>query len=304
MKSKFGKMVPVLALALVGTAALSLAACSGSKYTVTWEVNGQTVTEEYREGEMPYYKGETAKDGSGSVTYTFSGWNAELSAVKEDVTYVAKYSETEQAVDKTIAIGTYTGTLVDGKPSGTGKLVTDDWTYEGTFEDGLRLTGTGVKSYNNGETSKGNFVNGNLNGWGMHDFNNGCIGMGEWSNGQMNGTMWFTWTHAGGGYEVYIGDWVNGSRNDDSAFYTFNNGCWYIGEFDDWINGKGEFHWTNGNYFEGNFAGGSPVKGSYGYGQMDGVKGYIKVDETTGAWSWYNGTTEDGKTVVNGQVVE
>ena len=210
----------------------------------------------------------------------------------------------EQVTDKVFeGWGTFTGTLVDGKPSGEGTLVAEDFTYVGTFEAGFQITGSGTKTYTNGQVSKGQFVNGALHGWGTHDYNNGCIGMGQWVNGGMNGTMWFTWGQVGGPYEVYIGEWKDGKRFDDDAFYTFNNGCWYRGEFDDWINGEGEFHWTNGNYFKGTFAGGNPVKGKVGYGQMDGVQGYILPDAETGAWGWFTGTLEDGTEVVDGQPV-
>ena len=49
----------------------------------------------------------------------------------------------ETVTDKVYdGFGTFTGTTVDGKPT-EGKLVTDEYTYEGTFEDGFKLTGTG-----------------------------------------------------------------------------------------------------------------------------------------------------------------
>lgn len=221
----------------------------------------------------------------------------------EPVSSVDPEPTVETVTDYVIdSFGTYTGTLVDGKPSGEGKLVTDSYTYEGTFEDGFRLTGEGTKTYTSGEVSEGTFVNGALNGYGKHDYNNGCIGVGYWKDGKLNGFAMFTWGPVGGPYEVYVGEWVDMSRCGQ-GFYTFNNGCWYKGEFaDNWINGYGEFHWTGGNYWVGEFVGGSPKKGNYGYGQMDGVEGYIYVNEETGGWSWYTGTLEDGTQVENGQV--
>ncbi len=312
MKKTIRRAITVMAVLLVGTAAAGFAACGEKTYTVTWDVNGEIVTEQYREGEMPYFKGETDRDGTATITYDFKGWNAAVTAVTADVTYVARYTATEQVTDKAISLGVYTGTLVDGIPTGTGKLVIEGegekpgWTYEGTFTAGMSVTGIGKMTFTNGEISEGDFVNGQLHGWGFHDFNNGCMGVGNWENGNMNGTMWFTWSDGSGSYDVYIGKWVDGKRMDENGFYTFANGCWYRGEFNDWINGKGEFHWGVGggeNYFRGMFENGSPVKDSYGYGRMDGVEGYIAVGPD-GGWSWYNGTTEDGKTVVNGQVVE
>jgi hypothetical protein len=210
----------------------------------------------------------------------------------------------ESVTDKEFADwGIYTGTLTDGIPTGAGKLVTEGYTYEGTFEDGFKVTGVGIKTQGN-ETFKGSFVNGVLDGYGEVDYGNGCHGIGEWKEGRLHGTSFFTWQQPSGGYDIYFGEWSGQVRVDDDGYYQFNNGCWYQGEFNnDWINGKGVFHWVGGNYFDGEFAGGSPVKGSVGYGQMDGVQGYIKVDEETGGWSWYTGSLEGVGEIVNGQPV-
>lgn len=49
----------------------------------------------------------------------------------------------ETVTDKVYdGFGTFTGTTVDGKPT-EGKLVTDEYTYEGTFEDGFNAHGNG-----------------------------------------------------------------------------------------------------------------------------------------------------------------
>ena len=120
--------------------------------------------------------------------------------------------------------------------------------------------------------------------------------------GQIDGKAFFVWPQGEGAYDWYYGDWV-GQKRIGQGFYQFNNGCYYHGEFaEDWINGEGTFHWTGGNYWTGTFVGGNPKTGSYGLGQMDGVQGYIAIGED-GAWSWYNGTLDDGTEVVDGQVV-
>ncbi len=196
--------------------------------------------------------------------------------------------------------GTFTGTLVDSRPSGEGKLIAEGFTYEGTFEDGFKVTGEGVLTRGK-EIFKGTFVNGNLNGYGEVDYGNGCHGIGEWKEGKIHGKSFFIWPQGEGAFDWYFGDWEGQVREDDEGYYQFNNGCYYVGEFHDWINGQGTFHWVGGNYWTGTFEGGSPKKGTYGYGKMDGTEGYIAVNAETGAWSWYNGTLEDGTVIENGQ---
>lgn len=64
------------------------------EYTVTWIVDGTSSTETYKEGEMPVFKYGTGKDADNTYTYTFKGWDKELEAVSQDVTYEAVYEST------------------------------------------------------------------------------------------------------------------------------------------------------------------------------------------------------------------
>lgn len=89
--------------------ALGLAGCNGDsnsddesnsstpiieEYTVTWIVDGTSSTETYKQGDVPVFKFGTEKEADETYTYTFKGWDKELEAVSQDVTYEAVYEST------------------------------------------------------------------------------------------------------------------------------------------------------------------------------------------------------------------
>lgn len=81
--------------------------------TVNWVVEGTTVaTESYRAGETPSYKGETpTKASDDTYSYTFSGWNPEITAVSEEgvtITYTAVFTATEITYAASLSIGSST----------------------------------------------------------------------------------------------------------------------------------------------------------------------------------------------------
>lgn len=66
-------------------------------YTVIWvnEDGTELVKTEVKHGETPEFTGETpAKAGDAQYTYTFAGWEPELTAATQDVTYKAKFEAT------------------------------------------------------------------------------------------------------------------------------------------------------------------------------------------------------------------
>ena len=99
-----------------------------NKYTITWVVGGNEITEEYEYGQTPEFKGSTDRE-SAKYTYTFSGWEPAVSSVTGDQTYVAQYDE----VIKKFAVNFYNedGTLLqaseveyDGVPTYAGEIPT------------------------------------------------------------------------------------------------------------------------------------------------------------------------------------
>ena len=86
------------------TGAFKLKAAHGEiTYTVTWKNDDGSVLETdtgVAYGDMPSYDGTTpSKASTAQYKYTFKGWSPELSAVTDDVTYTATYTQTEITAD-------------------------------------------------------------------------------------------------------------------------------------------------------------------------------------------------------------
>ena len=80
-----------------GAAAISYTANDNSgkyinTYTITWIVDGVTSTEVYEHEKTPEFKGSTDKVADAKYTYTFTGWDNEISTVTGDATYTATYT--------------------------------------------------------------------------------------------------------------------------------------------------------------------------------------------------------------------
>ena len=90
-------------------------------YTVTWKNYDGTVLELDEDvvyGTTPSYDGETpVRPNDAKKTYTFAGWDKEISPVTADITYTAKYDEADR---------NYTITFVDGNAQNSAKYHYDD----------------------------------------------------------------------------------------------------------------------------------------------------------------------------------
>ncbi len=63
-----------------------------NRYTITWNVAGERITETYDYGQMPYYEAKRVYRDD-TYAYTFSGWSPSVSKVTGDATYTAQYTE-------------------------------------------------------------------------------------------------------------------------------------------------------------------------------------------------------------------
>ncbi|MBE6530456.1 MAG: hypothetical protein E7680_07700 [Ruminococcaceae bacterium] len=86
-------------------------------YEVWWVVDGATYEETYEYGATPSYKNVVNKDADAQYTYTFYGWDKEITPVVSDTEYVAVFSETVNCYTITWVVNgnTYTQTYAYGQ---------------------------------------------------------------------------------------------------------------------------------------------------------------------------------------------
>ncbi|MBQ8215824.1 MAG: leucine-rich repeat protein [Clostridia bacterium] len=80
--------------------------------TVTWVVDGNVEHYKVKNGEIPEYPGTPAKEPTYTKQYTFAGWDKEVVAVTENVTYTAVFEESVRA-PREIVVGNYYGTTIE-----------------------------------------------------------------------------------------------------------------------------------------------------------------------------------------------
>ena len=113
-----------------------------NKYTITWNVDGNITTEQYEYGATPSFKGSTDKAADAQYTYTFAGWNTEISEVTGDATYTATYNSTANsyAVSFNAGGGTINSGNVTSYTYGVGAALPTDltkigYTFVGWYEN-------------------------------------------------------------------------------------------------------------------------------------------------------------------------
>ena len=168
----------------------------------------------------------------------------------------------------------YEGELVDGEPTGKGKLI---WTsgnvYEGSFRAG-QLHGKGKIFYQEGDIFEGEFTNNNKTK-GRYTYSDGNVYEGDFLDGKFHGVGFFEF--AQGPVRTYLGDFVAGFFHgkgsmifSDDAIYegnflhdkrsgkgklTIPDGGTYLGDFvDNKFHGKGKQTFADGAVYEGDFA--------------------------------------------------
>ena len=68
-------------------------------YDVSWNIDGKTVTEQYKYADTPVYKGLVDKAADDRYVYVFEGWNGGIKPVTQSTSYEALYSQKSLALD-------------------------------------------------------------------------------------------------------------------------------------------------------------------------------------------------------------
>ncbi len=187
----------------------------------------------------------------------------------------------------------YTGTLRDGRPHGTGRLVSATaGTYEGAFVAGHR-EGEGDQTWPGGDRYVGTFRSDAPHGRGTTRFANGDRYEGGYDHGRFDGQGVLV-TAAGYRYQGAF----KAGRREGRGQATFPNGDRYEGEFRaDVPAGTGAMHYASGDRYEGGFAGGRPSgRGKYTFAGGARYEGEFHDGEMSGLGTYYhpNGDRHEG----------
>jgi hypothetical protein len=136
-----------------------------------------------------------------------------------------------KGIQKTLNGVMYIGTFVNGIKEGEGVEESNEYKYEGMFQNGKK-NGLGRIEYKIlQDVYEGEFLDNNITGNGHYVWSNKDTYQGELLNGKMHGKGLYKWPDGG----EYYGEYVNNVKQ-----------------------GKGIFKWANGKVFEGPFFKGRP----------------------------------------------
>ena len=150
---------------------------------------------------------------------------------------------------------TWSGSCVDGKAFGEGRIVWrgsyGESMYEGPIRGG-KSHGYGTYAYGNGERYEGEWRDDKRTGRGTYTWPDGGRYEGEWRNGDYHGHGVRTWANG----NRYEGEWRDGKRTGRGTF-TWADGDRYEGQFRDGeMHGRGTYAWADGDRYEGEWRNG------------------------------------------------
>ena len=112
-------------------------------YTITWNVDGNITTEQYEYGATPSFKGSTDKAADAQYTYTFAGWNTEISEVTGNATYTATYNSSLRTYGATVGESLHGSVTLTPDSTLVGDTITVTITPEAGYAvDTVTVTGT------------------------------------------------------------------------------------------------------------------------------------------------------------------
>ncbi len=168
------------------------------------------------------------------------------------------------------------------------KTFSDGSTYEGSWLDG-RENGPGTLSLPNGHRYQGNWVDGIQEGTGIYTWPNGAQYSGTWVNGKREGlgTLISPEGH------IYQGSWINGIHNGQGTLISPDGKPYQ---------GQATYSWPDGTKYEGNWVDGkehgegiqilpdgTKYQGNWVNGKKEGHGTLIFPDGDTYKGSWVNG---------------
>lgn len=147
----------------------------------------------------------------------------------------------------------YEGEFKDEKPEGAGAMFYDDYTYTGTFKNGVE-DGRGIIKYKNGKQEEVMYSDGKKT-----DYKPVAVNQNEWK--ELDGhdprcksgncvTGLGTYIFESG--NKYVGRFVNRKREGEGIFYYFE-GDRFEGIFSDNQKVKGKYFFTNGAVYSGDY---------------------------------------------------